>query len=410
MRVDFCIVGGGIVGLATAFALLQRRPGASLMVLEKEPDLAAHQTGHNSGVIHAGVYYAPGSLKARLCREGNQQTRQFCLEHGIRFELCGKLIVATSPLEATRLAALRERCALNGIEAMAIDGAELRALEPRVAGQCALRIPSSGIVSYPQVCDVLARRVRQLGGQMLLGSPVEAIAETTDAVQISTATGAPIRAGRLIVCAGLQSDRLARLAGLNPRVRIIPFRGEYFRLPAAKNGFVNHLIYPVPDPELPFLGVHLTRTIDGTVTVGPNAVLGFAREGYDASSFNLRDTSEMLFYGGFWRLIRQHWRSALHELRGSLLRQRYLAECRKYCPELGLEDLQPYPTGIRAQAVGRDGSLISDFLFADTTRTVHVLNAPSPAATAALPIGQMIASRALDQRPSDSDRSSSINC
>ena len=396
MRTDFCIVGGGIVGLATALALLQRRPHASLILLEKEPDLAAHQTGHNSGVIHAGVYYAPGSLKARLCREGNQQTRQFCLEHGIPFELCGKLIVATNALEVSRLEALRERCALNSIEAVPVAAAELRVLEPRIDGQAGLLVPSSGIVSYPQICLALARRIRELGGEIVLGSKVEAIDETPTEVRVSTARGTTVRAERLIACAGLQSDRVARLAGLEPKVRIIPFRGEYFRLPAAKSNIVRHLIYPVPDPALPFLGVHLTRMIDGSVTVGPNAVVGFAREGYDAASFNLRDTTEMLLYGGFWKLLKAYWRSALTEVRASLIRSHYLAECRKYCPELTADDLQPYPTGIRAQAVGLNGALIHDFLFADTTRMTHVLNAPSPAATASLPIGQMIAARALD--------------
>jgi len=400
MRIEFCIVGGGIVGLATALALLQRRPNASLVLLEKEQDLAAHQTGHNSGVIHAGVYYAPGSLKARLCREGNQQTRQFCLEHDIPFELCGKLIVATNALETTRLEALRERCTHNSIETVLVRDTELRTLEPRIEGQSGLLVRTSGIVSYPQICRALARRIRELGGEIVLGSRVEAIAETATEVHVSTTSGRSVRTERLIACAGLQSDRLARLAGLRPEVRIIPFRGEYFRLPAAKNDIVRHLIYPVPDPALPFLGVHLTRMIDGSVTVGPNAVVGFAREGYGSTSFNLRDSAEMLLYGGFWKLLKKHWHCALTEMRASLIRSHYLAECRKYCPELSLDDLEPYPAGIRAQAVGQDGTLIHDFLFANTGRMVHVLNAPSPAATAALPIGRMIAARALDE-PND---------
>ena len=397
MRIDFCIVGGGIVGLATALTLLQRRPTASVVVLEKEQTLAAHQTGHNSGVIHAGVYYAPGSLKARLCREGNQQTRQFCREHDVRVEVCGKLIVATNELEATRLENLRQRCLLNSIEAIPVAGAELKNLEPRIEGQSALLIPTSGIVSYPQLCRALAEKIRQLGGQVMLGSRVVAIAETGADVRVSTAGGVTIHAERLIACAGLQSDRIARLAGLDPKARIVPFRGEYFRLPSAKNDIVRHLIYPVPDPSLPFLGIHLTRMIDGSVTVGPNAVVGFAREGYDSGSFDLRDASDMLLYGGFWKLFRRHWRSALSEARASFVRSHYLEACRKYCPELTLDDLQPYPTGIRAQAVGPDGSLIHDFLFADSSRMIHVLNAPSPAATAALPIGRMIAARVLPE-------------
>jgi L-2-hydroxyglutarate oxidase len=402
MRADFCILGGGIVGLATASALLERRPSAQIVLVDKEEQLAAHQTGHNSGVIHAGVYYAPGSLKARLCREGNRLTREFCVAQNIPFELCGKLIVATDATEVARLATLRERCALNAIEIRPITSAQLRELEPRITGKSGLLVPSTGIVSYPQVCTALARRIREMGGQIRLNSRVTAIAETATEVQISTEAGVPLRADRLIACAGLQSDRIARLAGLDPKVRIIPFRGEYFRLPDAKSDIVRHLIYPVPDPAMPFLGVHLTRMIDGSVTVGPNAVLGFAREGYDAAAFDARDTADMLLYAGFWKLLKRYWRFGFAELRGSLIRSRYLAECRKYCPELALEDLQPYPTGIRAQAVGPDGVLIHDFLVADTRRMVHVLNAPSPAATAALPIGRMIAARALGERgPTD---------
>ncbi|HEY6482602.1 MAG TPA: L-2-hydroxyglutarate oxidase [Steroidobacteraceae bacterium] len=397
VRIDFCIVGGGIIGLATALALLTRKPHASLLLLEKEQELATHQTGHNSGVIHAGVYYAPGSWKARLCREGNELIRQFCLEQDVRFEVCGKLIVATSALEVTRLEALRERCVLNHIETVAVSADDLGALEPRIAGRAALLVPGSGIVSYRQVSLALARRIRMLGGTIALGSQVEAIAETPGEVQISTMQGHTFSARHLIVCAGLQSDRIARLAGLRPGVRIVPFRGQYFRLPGSKNDIVRHLIYPVPDPALPFLGIHLTRTIDGGVTVGPNALVGFAREGYGPAAFNLRDTSEMLFYRGFWRLLRMRWRSAVTELRTALNPSLYLAECRKYCPELSLDDLEPHPTGIRAQAVGSDGTLVHDFLFAETARMLHVLNAPSPAATAALPIGRMIAQRALHE-------------
>jgi L-2-hydroxyglutarate oxidase len=395
MRIDFCIVGGGIVGLSTALALLTRRPGTRLVLLEKEQDLATHQTGHNSGVIHAGVYYAPGSLKARLCREGNELTRQFCLEQGIRFDLCGKLIVATNTLEVTRLESLRGRCIQNGIDTVPIAGNELRVLEPSIAGLSALLVPGSGIVSYREICSALARRIRALGAEVITGSRVEAIAESNGAVQVSTARHS-FSAGQLVACAGLQSDRVARLAGLTPSVSIVPFRGEYFRLPTLKSDLVRHLIYPVPDPALPFLGVHLTRMIDGSLTVGPNAVLGFAREGYAPGSFNIRDTSEMLLYRGFWKLLKSHWRSALGELRASVIRSHYLAECRKYCPQLSLDDLQPYPAGIRAQAVAADGTLIHDFLFAETAHMIHVLNAPSPAATAALPIGRMLAERALN--------------
>jgi L-2-hydroxyglutarate oxidase len=397
MRYDFCVVGGGIVGLATAREILKRRPGTSLVLLEKEADLAAHQTGHNSGVIHAGVYYAPGSLKARLCRAGNQQTKQFCAEHGIPIEECGKLIVATTPIEVQRLADLRKRCAANEIAAREVAGADLVTLEPRIAGLAALLVPSTGIVDYRQVSLALAEEIRKHGGEMRLRTCVRAITERSGEVEILLTEGEPVRASQLIACAGLQADRLARAARLDVPLRIIPFRGEYFQLPTTKSNVVRHLIYPVPDPELPFLGVHLTRMINGRVTVGPNAVLGFAREDYSHFSFNLRDTAETLCFSGFWHIARMHWRSALNELRGSLQRSRYLQECRKYCPELTLQDLQPYPAGIRAQAVLPDGTLVHDFMFADTPRMVHVLNAPSPAATAALPIARLIAARALHE-------------
>jgi L-2-hydroxyglutarate oxidase len=390
-------VGGGIVGLATAREILRRRPGASLVLLEKEADLATHQTGHNSGVIHAGVYYAPGSLKARLCRAGNLQTKQFCAEHGIPIEECGKLIVATTPIEVQRLADLRKRCDLNEIATQEVAGVDLITLEPRISGLAALLVPSTGIVDYRRVSLALAEDIRKHGGEVRLRSCVRSITEQSAEVEVVLTEGEPIRAGQLIACAGLQADRLARTARLDVQLRIIPFRGEYFQLPIPKSEIVSHLIYPVPDPELPFLGVHLTRMISGRVTVGPNAVLGFAREGYPHFSFNLRDTAETLSFPGFWRVVRKHWRSTLSELSGSLLRNRYLQECRKYCPELDLQDLQPYPAGIRAQAVLADGTLVHDFMFADTRRMVHVLNAPSPAATAALPIAGVIAARVLHE-------------
>jgi len=397
MRYDFCVVGGGIVGLATAREILQRRAGASLVLLEKEADLAAHQTGHNSGVIHAGVYYEPGSLKARLCRAGNRQTKQFCAAHGIPMEECGKLIVATTPVEVRRLAELRRRSAANEIPTQEVARADLATLEPRIAGLAALLVPSTGIVDYRRVAQALAEDLRKHGAEVRLRSCVRSIAERSAEVEVVLTEGEPIRAGQLIACAGLQADRLARTARLDVALRIIPFRGEYFQLPATKSNVVRRLIYPVPDPELPFLGVHLTRMIGGHVTVGPNAVLGFAREGYPHFSFNLRDTAETLRFSGFWHVVRKHWRSALRELGGSLIRSRYLQECRKYCPELDLQDLQPHPAGIRAQAVLADGTLVHDFMFADSPRMVHVLNAPSPAATAALPIAGVIAARALHE-------------
>jgi L-2-hydroxyglutarate oxidase len=397
VRYDYCVVGGGIVGLATARELLLRRPGASLLLLEKESALAAHQTGHNSGVIHAGVYYAPGSLKARLCREGNLATKEFCAEHGVAIDVCGKLIVATSQLEVKRLTDLRARCAANEIEVVLIDGAALARLEPNVAGLAALRVPSTGIVDYKQVGRALGEDIQQLGGEIRLNTAVLKIRESGDSVEVIDSSQQAVNTAQLVACAGLQSDRLARAAGLSVALRIVPFRGEYFRLPDAKSQLVRHLIYPVPDPDLPFLGVHLTRMIGGEITVGPNAVLGLSREGYDHFSFDWRDARDALAFPGLWRVLRKHWRSALGELRGSLQKSRYLQECRKYCPSLTLADLQPYRAGIRAQAVLNDGTLVHDFMFADTPRMVHVLNAPSPAATAAIPIGRMIAERALRQ-------------
>jgi L-2-hydroxyglutarate oxidase len=395
MHYDFCVIGGGIVGLATARELLIRQPHASLVLLEKEAEVASHQTGHNSGVIHAGVYYAPGSLKARLCRAGNTRTKEFCAEHGIAVEVCGKLIVATSPLEVRRLADLKARCADNQISVQEVSGADLAKLEPRIAGEAALLVPSTGIVDYRLVSKALAADIQRRGGKILLNAKVRGAVERRSEVETYLQGGETVRAERMVACAGLQADRLALACGLKVDLRIIPFRGEYHRLPEQKSGIVKHLIYPVPDPGLPFLGVHLTRMIDGHVTVGPNAVLGFAREGYGHFSFNAADTSATLSFPGFWRVMRAHWRSAMRELGGSLLRKRYLETCRKYCPELSLADLLPYPSGIRAQAVLRDGTLVHDFMFAGTERMLHVLNAPSPAATAALPIAEMIAARAL---------------
>ncbi len=390
---DFCIVGGGIVGLATALALLQRRPGASLVLLEKEAALALHQTGHNSGVIHAGIYYTPGSLKARLCRAGAEATKRFCSENDIPFEVCGKLVVATSEAEMARLDALAGRARQNNIAIDRLDGAALRRLEPNVAGLGALLVHSTGIVDYTAVCAALATRIRALGGEIVLGTEVTAIAETSDDARV--AGSGEWRAKRLVVCAGLQSDRMARLAGLSIRHRIVPFRGEYYVLPKTLSQIVRHLIYPVPEPGVPFLGVHLTRMIDGSVTVGPNAVLGWSREGYPKGSLSLRDTADFAGFPGFWRMALRHRRSAVSELYASLNKAAYLEACRKYCPSLRLDDLLPHRAGIRAQAVDAGGNLIEDFLFLDTPRSVHVCNAPSPAATSALPIGDMIADRVL---------------
>ncbi|MGE0500675.1 MAG: L-2-hydroxyglutarate oxidase [Rhizobiaceae bacterium] len=394
MIYDFCVVGGGIVGLASAMKLLETRPGASLLLIEKEPNLAAHQTGHNSGVIHSGIYYAPGSLKADLCRRGAHATKQFCDEHGIRYSVCGKHIVATNELELSRLKALFERARINGIEAEWIDAAELSKREPNVTGLAAIFTATTGIVDYREVGNAMAQVVRNAGGEILTGTEVDGIDENAGLVVIRSGEK-EWSTRHLLVCGGLQSDRLARLAGIAINHRIVPFRGEYFRLPSHRNSLVSSLIYPVPDPDLPFLGIHITRMIDGSVTVGPNAVLGFSRESYERFGFSANDVADYAVFPGFWRTLRRNWRTALVEGRNSIWRRGYLSECRKYCPSLELGDLAPHPAGVRAQAVLRDGTLVHDFLFAGRPGQLHVLNAPSPAATSAIPIGEMVVERLL---------------
>lgn len=390
MIYDFCIIGGGIVGLATARALLERQPSAGILLIEKEDRLAAHQTEHNSGVIHAGIYYAPGSLKARLCREGLHATIEFCQAHNIKYDQCGKLVVATNAVEEDRIAHLYDRSVANGLKLKRLNADELREREPAITGCAALLSPETAIVDYREVAAKLAESLAAQGVEFALNMNVECIAELPTYVDIS-AGGTSWRARYLVVCGGLQADRLARLAGLDVDFRVIPFRGEYFQLPPSKNQLVSHLIYPAPDPSLPFLGVHLTRMIDGSITVGPNAVIGFSREGYPKFSFNLRDSASIASFSGFWKLIWEHRKHAAHELKGSLFRAAYLEDCRKYCPQLTIADLLPYRAGIRAQVVLPDGTAVHDFLFARTDRMLHVCNAPSPAATSALPIGRMIA-------------------
>ncbi|HEV7993806.1 MAG TPA: L-2-hydroxyglutarate oxidase [Gemmatimonadaceae bacterium] len=395
MTYDFCVIGGGIVGLATGMKLLERHPGATLVLLEKERELAMHQTGHNSGVIHSGIYYAPGSLKADLCKRGERATKEFCTAHGIPFVTCGKTLVATTPPELDRMAALERRAAENGIEVERLDATALRKREPNIAGLGALFVPATGIVDYRQVCAAMGRVIRDAGGEIVLGARVTAITESADDVTVS-AGARTWTAGRLVACAGLQSDRIARMAGLPVTHQIVPFRGEYFRLPDAKSGIIQSLIYPIPDPDLPFLGIHLTRMIDGGVTVGPNAVLGLAREGYPKLAINVRDVAQYLLFPGLWKVLARYRKSVRAELAGTLSRSVYLKECRKYCPSLTVDDLLPSTAGIRAQAVTRDGVLVHDFLFMETARTLHVCNAPSPAATSAIPIGERVAGAVVE--------------
>lgn len=389
---DFCVVGGGIVGVATARALVQRYPGSGVLLVEKESQLGRHQTGHNSGVIHSGIYYAPGSLKARLCAEGEKRTKAFCCEKSIAFEERGKLIVATSPVEEQRLDALEERARLNGIRTESLSAAAIAEREPHISGTKALFVPAAAIVSYAQVLGEMAGDFTASGGTVLLDSPVLSIREEPDGVVIGL-KDRTVRAGKLIACAGLQSDRLAKLAGLNPRHQIVPFRGEYYKIRAERSDLCHAMIYPVPDPDLPFLGIHLTPMIDGRLTVGPNAVLGFAREGYEKFSISPRDIATYARFPGFWRTVAANFRSGVTEMMDSVFKTRYLRACRKYCPSLELADLEPMTAGIRAQAVDADGALIHDFLFLDSPRMLHVCNAPSPAATSAMPIADMIVDR-----------------
>jgi (S)-2-hydroxyglutarate dehydrogenase len=392
MTYDLCVIGAGIVGLATAVKFRQAYPDAGILVIDKEADVGRHQTGHNSGVIHSGIYYAPGSFKAELCRKGVAETIGFCDAHAIPYQICGKMLVATDAAEMARMDQLFERAKLNDVEAERLDAAELKRREPNITGLGALFVPSTGIVDYKRICAAMADDIRGGGGEIELGCEVTGISESAGYVTIVSGERR-WQARHLIVCAGLQSDRLARLAGMKADHQIIPFRGEYYRLPAAKNDIISALIYPVPDPDLPFLGIHLTRMIDGGVTVGPNAVLGWSREGYPKFSFSARDAASFLQFPGFWRVMRKHLASGLTEMRNSLSKSGYLEECRKYCPSLELSDLLPYEAGIRAQAVLRDGTLVHDFLFLETERMLHVCNAPSPAATSALPIGSMIVDR-----------------
>jgi L-2-hydroxyglutarate oxidase len=392
--VETVIVGGGIVGLATALALLGRRPGSSLVVLEKEPRLAAHQTGRNSGVIHSGLYYKPGSLKALTCARGRAMLERFCEEHDVPFERCGKVVVATREEEAARLDELERRGRANGLLGVRRIGAdELREREPHAAGIAALWVPETGIVDYRRVAEAYAREVVRRGGEVRAAARATAIETRGERVVVSSTAG-DFEARVLVGCAGLASDRVARMAGLVPDVAIVPFRGEYWMLAPERAHLVRDLVYPVPDPALPFLGVHFTRRISGGVEAGPNAVLALAREKYGRASVSPRDVWDSARWPGFWRMARRHWRTAIAEQRRSLSKRAFARACAALVPEVSERDLAPGGAGIRAQAVARDGALVDDFAIVEAPRMVHVLNAPSPAATASLAIGEEIAGRA----------------
>lgn len=388
------VIGGGIVGVATAMALAGR---VRVQVLEAEDSLAAHQTGHNSGVIHSGLYYAPGSLKARTCTAGRQALYDFCERHGVPFERCGKVVVATHPEQIPRLDALEQRGRANGLNGLRrLIPEEIRELEPHAQGVAGLFVAETGIVDYAAVTEAFAAEVRRLGGEILTGARVSKVSRYPDGVVVHSTAAA--HHGQFVVsCAGLQSDRLARLAGLDPAVRIVPFRGEYYEVVPRRRHLVRNLIYPVPDPAFPFLGVHFTRRVDGTVEAGPNAVLALRREGYRRTSFSLRDTMATFAYPGFWRLAGRYARSGLGEVWRSWSKGAFVAALQELVPEIEPNDLCGYGAGVRAQALGRDGALLDDFHLVEGDRQLHVLNAPSPAATASIAIGRTIAERVLDR-------------
>jgi L-2-hydroxyglutarate oxidase len=398
-RVDVAIIGGGIVGLATAHLLLESRPDLMVAVLEKEGELATHQSGHNSGVIHAGIYYAPGSLKATLCREGKEKLERFAGEHGIAFRHPGKLVVALTETETPQLEALCERASSNGVAGLEIVGSErIRELEPHVAGVRALWSPTTGIIDYRVVALAYAEEARARGCEIHLDRAVTSIDERSDGVVLGTTRG-ELQAMNVVACAGLQADRVSALTGeRGPDVpRIVPFRGDYYTLTPDARHLVTRLIYPLPDPRFPFLGVHFTPRIDGEVWAGPNAVLAFAREGYRRRDLNLRDLGSTLAFRGFQRLATRHLRTGIAEMWRDWFKPAFLGELRRYLPELRGEQLVFGPSGVRAQALDRDGRLVDDFSLGGSRRVLHVRNAPSPAATASLAIGRVLVETAIER-------------
>jgi L-2-hydroxyglutarate oxidase len=391
-RADAVIVGAGILGLACAVELARRRPEWDVIVADKEPSPGRHQTGRNSGVIHSGVYYTPGSLKARLCTRGRDLLLRFCECEGIPHEACGKVIVAVDEEELSRLAELERRAVANGVAFERADPERLNELEPHCAGIAALHLPGTGLVDYGLVTAALGRQLEDLGGRLAFGVRVEALHERSASVVVATSAGS-VETKHVLSCAGVHADTL--VDGSADDVRIVPFRGDYFALRHEARRLCRNLIYPIPDPAFPFLGVHVNRRPNGEVWAGPNAVVALAREGYRRRDFNLGDAWQTLTYPGFLRLARRYWRLGLVELYRDLCRHAYAAQVRRYLPELRVDDLLPAPAGIRAQALARDGSLLDDFLFAESARVLHVRNAPSPAATSSLAIAEHVVARAL---------------
>ncbi len=387
---DVTVIGGGIVGLGTAMALALRG-GVTVAVVEAEDRLATHQTGRNSGVIHSGLYYKPGSLKAQLCVSGREALYRFCAEHDVPHERCGKVVVAVRPEEMQHLQDLESRGRANGLTSIRrLSGPEIRDLEPHAWGVAGLHVPDTGIVDYVRVAEAYAEEVRRHGGVIHTGARVRHVSRYHGELTVETTWDA-VRTRYLVNCAGLQADRVARMCGVHPGLRIVPFRGEYYELTAERRELVRNLIYPVPDPQFPFLGVHFTRMIDGGVEAGPNAVLAFKREGYERWSFSTRDLLETMTYRGFWPMAGRYWRMGLGEFYRSFSKRAFVRALQALVPEIRAEDLEPAAAGVRAQAVEPDGRLVDDFRILEAERMVHVLNAPSPAATASITIGRYIA-------------------
>jgi (S)-2-hydroxyglutarate dehydrogenase len=393
---DIAVIGGGIVGLATANALLDARPGVRLVLLEAEDRFAAHQTGHNSGVIHSGLYYKPGSLKARYCVEGREAMFRFCAEYGIPHERCGKIVVATDESEFPRLQELHRRGEANGLKGIRwLTAEQIREHEPHASGLRGLHVPETGIADYKAVAARMARLAQERGCTLKVSSRVVGV-QKMDAGLVLETIADEVRCKTLVNCGGLQSDRVARMCGVDPGVRIVPFRGEYYELIPAKHFLVKNLIYPVPDPTFPFLGVHFTRMIAGGVEAGPNAVLAFKREGYRTSDVRIRDLADTLSYGGFWRMARRNWKTGMGEVWRSFSKHAFVKALQRLLPELRPADLAPGGSGVRAQAMDPSGKLLDDFHVVRAPRMVHVLNAPSPGATASLKIGEAIAEMARE--------------